>query len=208
MSLVDFLADAPATTSWADEELVLPSAPMAALSEAPSTRREPRAPVEFPTEPPYQAHVGNLPFNADESMVRALFTGPVQSVRLMRNPENDKPRGYGYVRFDTLEALKEAVAQDGVELGGRALRISVSEPQAQRDGPSNWRRDEASPFGSRSNSGFGRPGREPRESVADSISDWRAHRAEPSAVASPPRREPREHREPREPREPRESLAD
>ncbi|KAJ1720304.1 Eukaryotic translation initiation factor 4B [Coemansia erecta] len=217
MSLVDFLGDAPASASWADEELVLPSAPMAVLAESPSTRREPRAPVDFPTEPPYQAHVGNLPFNADDAMVRGLFALDVQSVRLVRNPENDKPRGYGYVRFDSLDGLKAAVALDGAELGGRALRISVSEPQGQRDGPSNWRRgdDAASPFGSRSNSGFGRPAaREPRESVADSISDWRAHRAEPSAIASPPRREHREPREPREPREfreprePRESVAD
>ncbi|KAJ2237282.1 Eukaryotic translation initiation factor 4B [Coemansia sp. RSA 485] len=238
MSLTDFLADGPSTTSWADDEVVLPSAPMAVTGETGMERgaggrrdygsqygREPRAPVEFPTEPPYTAYVGNLPFNADDAMIRTVFPADVVSIRLIRNPENDKPKGFGYVKFETLDALKSAVAQDGTaELGGRQLRINVSEQRPEhKEGPSNWRRtdsmppsDSASPVASRTNSGFGRGGarepREPRESLADSISDWRAFRPDPPAHA-PPRerrepREPRESKEYREPREPRESLAD
>ncbi|KAJ2902150.1 Eukaryotic translation initiation factor 4B, partial [Coemansia aciculifera] len=202
--------------SWADDDVVaLPSAPMASTGAAPTRssvadapdrkdlvgrrfEHEPRAPVDFPTEPPFTANVGNLPHSADEAMLREFFAG-TQSVRLIRDRETDRPRGFGYVQFDTLEALKEAVAKDGMEMGGRPLRIGVAEKRAgpagggsgggfedRTGGASNWRRADAlpeqppqatSPFQSRSSSGFGR-------------------------TPSSGRGESRELREPREPREP------
>ncbi|KAJ2550154.1 Eukaryotic translation initiation factor 4B [Coemansia sp. RSA 1933] len=200
MSLNDFLSDTPSTMSWADEEVVLPSAPMAAsssgggsymlsLDNAPdrkeymAMRRDQeqqrggpmhRDPVPFPTEPPFTAFVGNLPLDTDESQVREMF-GPasgIRSVRLIRNRETDRLKGFGYVEFETADALKSAVAKDGSELGGRPLRIDVSEARDHYERPedplantSNWRRAGAgpvespgSPFASRSSSGYGRPG--------------------------------------------------
>ncbi|KAJ2878784.1 Eukaryotic translation initiation factor 4B [Coemansia aciculifera] len=208
MSLGDFLSEGPSNMSWADEELALPSAPMATSAaptrtsvldapdrkDLPTSRREydmpqrePRGPVEFPTEPPFTAYVGNLSYTADEAMLRQFFAG-VQSVRLVRDRETERPKGFGYVQFETLDSLKEAVAKDGSEMGGRQLRVNVSEARptqggsAHEDrtgGATNWRRADAlpvettSPFESRSSSGFGRSasgfgrtassGREPRE---------------------------------------------
>ncbi|KAJ2743406.1 Eukaryotic translation initiation factor 4B [Coemansia sp. BCRC 34301] len=234
MSLGDFLNEGPSNMSWADDDLALPSAPMAAgaaaaaprtsVNDAPDRKdlarrdfdgptREPRAPVDFPTEPPYTALVGNMPFSVDEAMLRSFFSG-VQSVRLVRDRDTDKLKGFGYVQVETLEALKEAVAKDGQELGGRQLRINVAERRVsatgaayedRTGGASNWRRADAvpepatSPFQSRSSSGFGRTPssgrgepREPREplppSAAEKVSDWRQHK-EPAAAAetqSPP----------------------
>ncbi|KAJ1665278.1 Eukaryotic translation initiation factor 4B [Coemansia sp. RSA 1813] len=196
MSLNDFLSDAPSTMSWADEEVVLPSAPMAAsntdggllsLDNAPdrkeymAMRRDQeqrggprRDPVPFPTEPPFTAFVGNLPLDTDEMQVRQMFgDSGISSVRLIRNRETDRLKGFGYVEFETADALKSAVAKDGSELGGRALRIDVSEARDHHDRPedplantSNWRRSGAagpmespsSPFESRSSSGYGRTG--------------------------------------------------
>ncbi|KAJ2860784.1 Eukaryotic translation initiation factor 4B [Coemansia erecta] len=199
MSLNDFLSDSPSTMSWADEEVVLPSAPMAAssggggshilsLDNAPdrkeymAMRREQeqrggppmrRDPVPFPTEPPFTAFVGNLPLDTDEEQVRQMFgSSGISSVRLIRNRETDRLKGFGYVEFESAEALKSAVAKDGSELGGRPLRVDVSEARDHHDRPedplantSNWRRSGAgpvdspsSPFASRSSSGYGRPG--------------------------------------------------
>ncbi|KAJ2792810.1 Eukaryotic translation initiation factor 4B [Coemansia linderi] len=222
MSLHEFLGEGPSTTSWADDDVALPSAPMATAAaptrtsvlDAPDRKdlpagrreydapREARGPVDFPTEPPFTAYVGNLSYNADDAMLREFFSG-VQSVRLVRDRETDKLKGFGYVQFDTLDALKEAVGKDGSEMSGRQLRINVSESRAapagghedRTGGATNWRRADAlpvetSPFGSRSSSGFGRTAstgrgearepREPREplppSAAEKVSDWRMHK--------------------------------
>ncbi|KAJ1900982.1 Eukaryotic translation initiation factor 4B, partial [Kickxella alabastrina] len=234
MSLVDFLGEGASTTSWADDEIYLPSAPMASTgaSAADSSgyaRRDyggssgiqsDRAAVDFPTSPPYTSFVGNLSFNADEAALRDFFAGlPVDSVRLIRDRENDKPKGYGYVQFADLESLKVAVGMDGRDLGGRPVRINVSEQRqdnARESAPTGpWRRpageDTAtSPFASRSSSGFGRPQRDfaAASSAADS-GDWRSSRPEPSATAyaAAPPPQVRERREFREPRESAEASA-
>jgi hypothetical protein len=61
-------------------------------------------------------YVGNLPFNATEDEVRALFAayGEVESVHLVTDRETGRPRGFGFVEMPAsaadaaLEALKEA----------------------------------------------------------------------------------------------------
>ncbi|KAJ2008117.1 Eukaryotic translation initiation factor 4B [Coemansia thaxteri] len=238
MSLGDFLNDGPSVTSWADDTMELPTAPMASsgtggrssLADAPSRKdlvsqqhqrrdyesHEPRAPVDFPTEPPFTAHVGNLPFTADEAALRDFFgcaEEEITTVRLITDRESGRLKGFGYVHFASLEALKRAVARDGADMGGRALRIGVSESRAddRAGGASTWRRADAllpepatSPFGSRSSSGFGREPRELREprepreplppSAAETVSDWRVHKDPPPPPVSadqppaPPRR--------------------
>ncbi|KAJ1942366.1 Eukaryotic translation initiation factor 4B, partial [Linderina pennispora] len=187
MSLNDFLNDGPTTSSWADEDMELPSAPMAvaaprsSLADAPDRKdmvgrsseswaarepREPRGPVEFPTNPPFTAFVGNLPFSVDEDQLRDFFSG-VTTVRLIRDHATERLKGFGYVEFETLEDLKQAVEKDGAEFSGRQIRVNVSEQREERpSGAANWRREPgaASPFGSRTSSGFGRSEpREPRE---------------------------------------------
>ncbi|KAJ1832352.1 hypothetical protein LPJ70_006578, partial [Coemansia sp. RSA 2708] len=70
MSLVDFLGGSQATDSWADDDMALPTAPMATapvgrtgLANAmdrkdliASRRGEALGPVEYPTEPPFTAY--------------------------------------------------------------------------------------------------------------------------------------------------------
>ncbi|KAJ2765558.1 Eukaryotic translation initiation factor 4B, partial [Coemansia nantahalensis] len=221
MSLGDFLTDGPAPVSWADDDIALPSAPMAvegapmaigrmSLADAPERRdhggrREYGAlAVDFPTGPPFTAFVGNLPFETDEAKLRELFGEGVEDVRLIRDRDTDRLRGFGYVEFKTLDALKKAVAMDGVDAGGRALRVGVSEAR-QEDrlaGVSTWRRADAvepsSAFGPRSSSGYGRAPRELREprepreplepTAAETVSDWRMHKEPPPAAE--PRRAP------------------
>ncbi|KAJ2705579.1 Eukaryotic translation initiation factor 4B, partial [Coemansia spiralis] len=130
MSLGDFLTDGPAPMSWADDEPQLPSAPMAvesapmgrmSLADAPD-RRDMGArrdygmmPMDLPTEPPFTAFVGNLPFEMDETKLRELFGDGVEDVRLIRDRETDRLRGFGYVEFKSLDALKKAVAMSGTD---------------------------------------------------------------------------------------------
>ncbi|KAJ2844408.1 Eukaryotic translation initiation factor 4B [Coemansia brasiliensis] len=219
MSLGDFLGDGPSTASWADEELALPTAPMSVVEPSTRTtlanaldrkemmahrRAEQAQTIEYPTEPPFTAYVSNLPFDVTEDQLQEMFA-PVEHIRLIRDRETDRLKGFGYVDFSDVEGLKRAVQMDGKELGGRPLRIGVSERREERGGQ-NWRRDDG--MGSRNSSGFGRP-REPREpTAAEAADDWRAHKSPAAATERMPRsssgfgRSSSGFGRPREPREP------
>ena len=69
-------------------------------------------------------YVGNLPFSATKAEIEDLFRpyGNVHNVRLVTGA-NRRPKGYGFVEMDT-EGAKEALMLNGVDMGGRKLRIN------------------------------------------------------------------------------------
>ncbi|MCF7821399.1 MAG: RNA-binding protein [Mariprofundaceae bacterium] len=70
-------------------------------------------------------YVGNLPFSATKEEVEDLFRpyGSVHDVRLVTGGPNRRPKGYGFVEMDAYGA-KDAVKLNGVDMGGRKLRIN------------------------------------------------------------------------------------
>lgn len=46
----------------------------------------------------------------------------------MKNPQGEA-KGFGYVEFETVDGLKEALARTESNLGGRTIRVSVAEPR-------------------------------------------------------------------------------
>jgi len=95
--------------------------------------RPPRAPVAFPTEPPFTAFVGNLQFGVKEDDLFKFFgtNCKVLNVRLLTHRESQKPKGFGYVEFDDLESLKNAVLREGEPLFDRPLHIDVADPKPE-----------------------------------------------------------------------------
>ena len=72
-------------------------------------------------------YIGNLPFSASEDEVRDLFEqhGALESVALITDRETGRPRGFGFVEFEEESAAQAAQeALDGVELGGRSLKVN------------------------------------------------------------------------------------
>ncbi|OLL25139.1 putative RNA-binding protein sce3 [Neolecta irregularis DAH-3] len=141
MTLGTFLHD-KSLGSWADEMEDLPSQPSggfgagrsgsdytsgAGRNEYDSSRSFRIVPL--PTEPPFTAHIGNLSYDVSEDDIAQHFgSQKVTSVRILRDREDDRPKGYGYVEFSELDALKSALELNGSQLAGRTVRVSVAEP--------------------------------------------------------------------------------
>lgn len=85
---------------------------------------------------PKRIYVGNLPFSADESEIRDLFSayGTVDSIHLPTDPFSGRPRGFGFVEMDE-EAAEEAIkALDGSDFNGRNLKVNEARPRPERGG--------------------------------------------------------------------------
>ena len=87
----------------------------------------------MPDKPPYTAHLGNLAFDVTESDIRS-FLGDceVTNVRIVEDKLDQKPKGFGYVEFATVDGLKKALTLTESQFMGRNIRVSVAEPRKSR----------------------------------------------------------------------------
>ena len=75
-------------------------------------------------------HLGNLPFDATSGDIEDFFAAcQVTNVRIVEDKIEQKPKGFGYVEFATLEGLKAALELHGTHFQGRNLKISVADPR-------------------------------------------------------------------------------
>ncbi|KAK2581167.1 hypothetical protein KPH14_007974 [Odynerus spinipes] len=112
----------------------------------------------LPTEPPYTAYVGNLPNGIVQGDVDKIFSPfHVKSIRLVKDRETDRFKGFCYVEFEDLSDLEAALDLDGgVDVEGNIIKIDVAEGKRNDRGGGFDRRGRG---GSGSNSGFrGREG--------------------------------------------------
>ncbi|CAF0876301.1 unnamed protein product [Adineta ricciae] len=82
----------------------------------------------IPNEPPFTAYIGNAP----DSMVQGdfethLFVGlKIKQVRLVRDRQTDRFRGFAYVDFEDADSLRRAIDLDGTCINDRPIRIDVA----------------------------------------------------------------------------------
>jgi RNA recognition motif-containing protein len=79
-------------------------------------------------------YVGNLPFSASENEVTELFAshGEVLKVSLPIDRDTGRPRGFGFVEMDDANAQTAIDALDGMDFGGRSLRVNEARPREPR----------------------------------------------------------------------------
>jgi len=81
-------------------------------------------------------YVGNLPFSATEETVRNLFAphGTVETLSLITDRDTGQPRGFGFVEMSSADASRAMQALNGMDFGGRALKINEAQDKAKSGG--------------------------------------------------------------------------
>lgn len=81
-------------------------------------------------------YVGNLPFNATEDSVRAIFAehGAVEKIALVNDRETGRPRGFGFVEMTSSDAARAMQALNGRDFGGRPLKVNEAQDRPRGGG--------------------------------------------------------------------------
>lgn len=87
-----------------------------------------RPAVPLPMQPPFTAFLGNLNHSILEEEIAAFFDElSLTSVRIVKDI-SERPKGFGYAEFATLDDLKAALGKTGQSLAARPVRVTVAEP--------------------------------------------------------------------------------
>ncbi|HEX4024912.1 MAG TPA: RNA-binding protein [Steroidobacteraceae bacterium] len=81
-------------------------------------------------------YVGNLPFSANETELRALFAqhGTVENVSLPTDRETGRPRGFGFVEMSQADAARAIQNLNGHSMNGRPLRVNEAQDKPRSGG--------------------------------------------------------------------------
>jgi RNA recognition motif-containing protein len=87
-------------------------------------------------------YVGNLPFDATDEAVNALFSkhGAVEKVSLITDRDTGRPRGFGFVEMSNADASRAMQALNGTDFDGRALKVSEAQERERSGGGGRPRR--------------------------------------------------------------------
>jgi len=79
-------------------------------------------------------YVGNLPYRANEAAVRHLFAehGYVHSVRLMKDKNTGKRRGFGFVEISAKDSDKAIKALNDTEFQQRTLKVREAKERPEK----------------------------------------------------------------------------
>ena len=80
-------------------------------------------------------YVGNLPYAITPDEVKSVFSayGEVAAVRLVRDRETGRAKGFGFVEMhDDAQAKAAIEAMNGQEIGGRKVVVNEARPRAER----------------------------------------------------------------------------
>jgi RNA recognition motif-containing protein len=123
-----FLSTVIGTSSAITAVLVLVSAFIAPLIGS-SSSTESAVEEEVKT-----LYVGNLPYRANESAIRELFSehGQVHSVRLMKDKHTGKRRGFGFVEMSANAADAAVVSLNDTEFQQRTLKVREAKERPEK----------------------------------------------------------------------------
>lgn len=80
-------------------------------------------------------YVGNLPYKANEDAVKVLFQkfGQVHNVRLMKDRQTGRRRGFGFVEVSASDSEKMTKSLNEFEYEGRTLKVREAKERSEND---------------------------------------------------------------------------
>jgi len=69
--------------------------------------------------------VGGLSWDTDSTGLRNAFadSGEVVDAKVIQDRETGRSRGFGFVTFDSADAVNRAITKNGTMLDGRTIRV-------------------------------------------------------------------------------------
>ena len=81
-------------------------------------------------------YAGNLSYITTEDTLKNVFSayGELISVNLIIDKDTQQSKGFGFIEFADDDAAEKAIAaQNGKELDGRKIRVSMAEEKKERE---------------------------------------------------------------------------
>ncbi|WP_067518052.1 RNA recognition motif domain-containing protein [Endozoicomonas ascidiicola] len=71
-------------------------------------------------------YIGNLAYTAVEVDLEQAFEsfGDIEDIKLMRDRETDRSRGFAFITFEKDSEAEAARAMDGKEVAGRPIKVN------------------------------------------------------------------------------------
>lgn len=172
-------------------------APQVLSYSLPTAPRASRSNDDVPENPPYMAHLSNLPFELEEEDIKEFFGElETESIRLPREDGGGRSRGFGYVEFTRRNDLIAALNMPDPQIRNRRIRIDVSIESDQKrqggrgggrydgfgssggDTNMNWRKegrneDDGGDSGGQRRGGFGYSSRSGGSEAVPDTGNWR-----------------------------------
>lgn len=73
-------------------------------------------------------YVGNLSYSVSEDDLKQHFDqyGPIGEVKLIIDRDTNRSKGFAFITFDSKDAADAALAANGCDLQGRAMKVNVA----------------------------------------------------------------------------------
>lgn len=106
----------------------------ASTSTAPSTAKS-ESVDDSKGGPTKTIYVGNLPYRANEAIIKELFEkfGYVHSVRLLKDRQTGKRRGFGFVEMDEPAAMTAISELNESDFQQRTLKVREAKDRPERE---------------------------------------------------------------------------
>lgn len=107
-------------------------------------------------------YIGNLPFQTTDQELESEFQqfGKIKEVALIRDRYSKEFKGFAFITFAAPESAQQALAANGKDFQGRAMKVSIARPEEKTGGSNRNRRDSRGRSGGRSSTGGNRGGRD------------------------------------------------